>query len=254
MVEHINANVAHAVSRHAHEQGCAVVWVGAFVTALYEEEIRNECVDFILRGEWDFSVKALFDACNAKASLDRIPGLAWKSPLKTAVFNPAGVPIEDLDSLPIPAYDLLDLGKFYESVFVRFPAATMITSRGCPFNCIFCSYPQTLYGHKFRAMSPKRVLEEFTYLVKERGVREIRIDDDTFDIDRKRVIDICRAVPAATDDRRGGTLAQESRVPHGAVRRRIRERGDSEKDKEKYHQRRNSEGRRNCKEARNRCA
>ncbi|MBN1306631.1 MAG: radical SAM protein [Chitinispirillaceae bacterium] len=200
MVEHINVNVADAVSRHAHERECRVIWVGPFVTALHREEIEKECVDFILRGEWDYSVKELIDACITSAPLDRIGGLTWKSPSGAVVVNPARPPIDDLDGLPIPAYDLLDLSKFYESVFVRFPAATMITSRGCPFNCIYCSYPQTIYGHRFRAMSPPRVLAEITHLVKECGVREIRIDDDTFDIDRKRVIDICKLLRAAKLD------------------------------------------------------
>lgn len=200
MVEHINANVAETVSRHAHDRGCKVVWTGPLVTALHDEQIGKACVDFILRGEWDYSVKELFDTCNASNPLDDVGGLTWKSPAGAVIVNPARPPIDDLDGLPIPAYDLLDLSKFYESVFVRFPAATMITSRGCPFNCIYCSYPQTIYGHKFRAMSPQRVLAEIRYLVEERGVREIRIDDDTFNINRQRVIDICKLLAEAKLD------------------------------------------------------
>ncbi len=192
MVEHINAPAAWEVSRHAKDGGAAVVWVGPFVTALHDNEIKRACVDFILRKEWDYSVESLVRAIGAREDFSTIRGLTWKDSSGAVRTNPDVDPIADLDSLPIPAYDLVDLGKFYESVFVAFPAATMITSRGCPFSCIFCSYPQTIYGHKYRAMSPERVVREIEYLVGDRGVREIRIDDDTFNVDRQRAIDICK--------------------------------------------------------------
>jgi radical SAM superfamily enzyme YgiQ (UPF0313 family) len=196
MKEHINASVAEAVSLAAKTAGAIVIWVGPFVTALHESEIKKECVDYILRKEWDYSVRDLLGALRDKKPLSSIPGLTWRNESGAIAINPDPPEIEDLDALPIPAYDLLDLSKFYESVFVRFPAATMITSRGCPFLCIFCSYPQTIYSHKYRAMSPERVVREIKYLVNDLGVREIRIDDDTFDIDTGRAIAICKLLAA----------------------------------------------------------
>ena len=196
MKEHINAPVAEAVSDAARKIGAGVIWVGPFVTALHAEEIKKPCVDYIFRKEWDYAVAELMAALEKKTPLNDIPGLTWKSLSGETVINPDRPEIEDLDALPIPAYDLLDLSTFYESVFVRFPAATMITSRGCPFHCVFCSYPQTIYSHNFRAMSPDRVLREIKYLVNDRGVKEIRIDDDTFNIDAQRAIAICKLLAA----------------------------------------------------------
>jgi radical SAM superfamily enzyme YgiQ (UPF0313 family) len=196
MKEHINAAAADAVSAAAKKAGAFVIWVGPFVTALHQSEISRECVDFILRKEWDYAVLELLRALLEKAPLSGIPGLTWKNERGEATVNPNRPEIDDLDALPIPAYDLLDLSKFYESVFIAFPAATMITSRGCPFLCIYCSYPQTIYSHKYRAMSPSRVVREIKYLVNDLGVREIRIDDDTFDIDTGRVIEICKLLVA----------------------------------------------------------
>ena len=196
MKEHINAGVAEAVSASAKKAGIKVIWCGPFVTALHETEITSDYVDFILRKEWDYSVAELLEAIIARKPLADIAGLTWKDEQGKPVINRNPVEIENLDALPIPAYDLLDLSKFYESVFVRFPAATMITSRGCPYSCIYCSYPQTIYSHKYRAMSPERVLREIKYLVNDLGVKEIRIDDDTFDIENKRVIDICKLLVA----------------------------------------------------------
>jgi anaerobic magnesium-protoporphyrin IX monomethyl ester cyclase len=194
MLEHINASVTFELSRFAHENGSKVIWTGPFVTALHETEIARDFVDFILRKEWDYSVRDLLIALSKNSDLSGVKGLTWKTAEGTVRINDDPDAIIDMDSLPIPAYDLLNLSKFYESVFVKFPAATMITSRGCPFNCIFCSYPQTIYGHQHRAMSPRRVVKEIEYLVRGLGVKEIRIDDDTFDIDRQRVIDICKLV------------------------------------------------------------
>lgn len=191
MVEHITSNVAEALSEFAKSNGVAVVWVGPFVTALHHEQIQKDCVDYILRKEWDYAVLELVECLVNNIDLNIIKGLTWKNN-GTVQFNNDREQIEDLDSLPIPAYDLVDLNKFYESVFIRFPAATMITSRGCPNYCMFCSYPQTIYSRKFRAMSPQRVLKEIKYLVNKFGVKEIRIDDDTFNIDTQRAIDICK--------------------------------------------------------------
>jgi radical SAM superfamily enzyme YgiQ (UPF0313 family) len=194
MVEHINASVAWEASRHAKDSGSFVIWVGPFVTALHENEIKRACADYIIRKEWDYSVGNLLAALEKQADLSTVRGLTWKDANNAVHVNEDADMITDMDGLPIPAYDLLDLSKFYESVFVAFPAATMITSRGCPYTCMFCSYPQTIYGHKYRAMSPRRVVLEIEYLVNELGVREIRIDDDTFNIDRQRVIDICKLI------------------------------------------------------------
>jgi radical SAM superfamily enzyme YgiQ (UPF0313 family) len=196
MKEHINASVADAISEAAKKNGAKVIWTGPFVTALHETEIRKECVDFILRKEWDYSVRDLIGLLRDNKPLSDLKGLTWKNDKNDVLINPDPQEIDDLDALPIPAYDLLDLSKFYESVFIRFPAATMITSRGCPFLCIFCSYPQTIYSHKYRAMSPERVVREIKYLVNDCGVKEIRIDDDTFDINTDRAIAICKLIAA----------------------------------------------------------
>jgi len=195
MVEHINANVAEALSAHAKRHGVKIIWVGPHVTALHREEILKDCVDFILRREWDYAVCELVRTLIAhECRLEDIAGLTWKDAAGQARVNADRPFIDDLDALPIPAYDLLDLSRFYESVFVAFPAATMITSRGCPFTCMYCSYPQTIYGHRHRTMSPERVVREIEYLVRDRGVKEIRIDDDTFNIDTPRAIEICRRI------------------------------------------------------------
>jgi len=70
----------------------------------------------------------------------------------------------------------------------------MISSRGCPYRCTFCLWPDVLYGHQFRARSPQNVVAEIEQAVRRFGHDEIYFDDDTFTIDRQRVLDICRLI------------------------------------------------------------
>jgi len=192
-LEHINTIAALAVARIAKEEAdCPVVFVGPLATATAADILRRHtCCDYVLRGEWDYAISQLAEALDGGTALAEIQGLCYRQDGQSIVGGKAPL-IEDLDALPFPAYDLVDLSKFYEAVFAYFPAATAITSRGCPFHCVYCVFPNTIYSHKFRAQSPERVLAEALYLQNKFGVREIRYDDDTFEIDKQRVFDICR--------------------------------------------------------------
>lgn len=191
MAEHINWGVTAAIIRTVHHDSDArVVLVGPLATALDQEVMDRLEPDFILRREWDLSVLALARSLAAGTPLKDVPSLTFRR--DGAIHrNPDGPLVEDLDALPFPAFDLVRLERFYESVFKRFPAATTITSRGCPYRCVFCAFPETIYDHRYRAQSPERVLEEARFLYRDHGVREIRYDDDTFDVDRDRVFKIC---------------------------------------------------------------
>jgi radical SAM superfamily enzyme YgiQ (UPF0313 family) len=164
-----------------------VVFVGPFVTPLDREVMTlSPQLDFVIRGEYDY---ALADLADGK-SLKEIPGITWRDGVAIS-RGPSPNRLADLDSLPVPAYDLIDFNNYTESVFIYHPAAAMATSRGCPYKCIYCWFPQTIYSHRWVAQSPERMFEEVRYMVERFGVREIKIDDDTFEIDRQRVIDFC---------------------------------------------------------------
>lgn len=191
VAEHVNLDVTAAIIRLVHQESdAAVVLVGPLATALDADIMERLGSDFVLRREWDLAVAHLAGALDERRPLAAVAGLTWRRD-GAIVRNPDGALIENLDDLPFPAFDLVDLRRFYESVFKRFPAATTITSRGCPFHCVYCAFPETIYDHVHRAQSPERVLEEARYLRRDFGVREIRYDDDTFEIDRDRVFRIC---------------------------------------------------------------
>ncbi len=98
-------------------------------------------------------------------------------------------PVWELDTLPFPAYDMISVDKYYINSYKKRPLVSMVTSRGCPSHCIFCS--QKVTGRKWRSRSPENIVAEMEWLEKEIGVKEISIEDDNFTYDIDRVYQIC---------------------------------------------------------------
>ncbi|GJM43520.1 MAG: B12-binding domain-containing radical SAM protein [Gemmatimonadota bacterium] len=194
-VEQIKIHVDTALAEKVQELTSAKVgFVGPFVTPLGTQVVKDTpSVDFALRGEYDESLLEVVDglAAGTDAWL-QVEGISVRHPETGEVLEVGSYRhVQDLDALPFPAYDLVDFSKYHESVFRRKPAATMITSRGCPYQCIYCWFPQTIYGHKWRYQSAERVVAEMEHLHREFGVVEIRVDDDIFELNRDRVLQVC---------------------------------------------------------------
>ncbi len=115
--------------------------------------------------------------------------------------DPTPVYVEDLDRLPFPARHLFDLKRYMEGSYYfdakQFPVASIVTSRGCPYACIYCSRVSS--GRRFRARSPANVLQELEAL-KAQGFNEVQIVDDNFTEDRDRAMEICRLIQEAKLD------------------------------------------------------
>jgi len=99
--------------------------------------------------------------------------------------------IKDLDTLPFPARDLLPMDKYSLEIGDE-PATPIITSRGCPYGCVYCG--KQMYGNKWRAHSANYVVNEMKSVKKEFGIKAFYIYDDTFTLDKKRVHDICSLI------------------------------------------------------------
>jgi radical SAM superfamily enzyme YgiQ (UPF0313 family) len=190
--EQIKINVdLHVVRELKKRIKTYAVFTGPLVTALDRRFLDNfPEIDCICRGEFDYIIGEIADALAKQSPVCGISGVTVREGGTVVQSGPARH-VENLDDLPFPAYDMIDFNDYTESVFVALPTATMITSRGCPYQCIYCWFPQTIYTHKWRSQSPRRVVDEMEYLVNKFNVRELRIDDDMFEVDRKRVIDIC---------------------------------------------------------------
>lgn len=167
-----------------------VVLGGPHVDIYPLETITQPGVDYLVLGEGEKPFKNLLDKINHPKQLYQVKGIVFKDGKKVintgrAEFN------RDLDSLPFPARSLTPYQK-YSSVLSKVqPVTTMFTSRGCPYKCLFCDRPQL--GKIFRARSSKNVVDEMEECQK-MGIKEILIYDDTFTVNRKRVLDICQEI------------------------------------------------------------
>jgi hopanoid biosynthesis associated radical SAM protein HpnJ len=167
-----------------------IAFVGPHVSVLPERSLKD-CpeIDFVVRKEFDF---AAYEFANGK-SLEEILGISY---LKngSVVHNPDRPEIQDLDSLPhvtdVYRRDL-DVTR-YNVPFLLYPYVSLYTTRGCPAQCTFCLWPQTLSGHPWRKRSSDDVAREMAK-AKEfwPDVREFFFDDDTFNIQKVRTIELC---------------------------------------------------------------
>jgi len=167
-----------------------IAFVGPHVTTLPEKSLR-ECpaIDFVCRKEFDFST---VDFANGKP-LAEISGISFLKDGQV-VHNPDAPQVQDLDALPhvteIYKRDL-DVTR-YNVPFLQYPFVALYTTRGCPAQCTFCLWPQTLSGHPWRKRSTDDVASEMAR-AKELfpGVKEFFFDDDTFNIQKARTIELC---------------------------------------------------------------
>ncbi len=182
-------SVALSIARHLKQAnpGTTVIMGGAHTTLLTGETMASSPdVDIIIRGEGDETVVELLRAIEGKGSLNDVKGISYRSN-GDIIHTGDRASSVDMDKLPYPAYHLLPLRKYrpHPPHVLATPFAAMVTSRGCPYRCAYCSKP--VFGSKFRAQSPARVTDEIVYLKDRFGVKEIAFYDDSFTLDKERV-------------------------------------------------------------------
>ena len=153
-----------------------------------EETLGWNGVDIVSMGEGETVIPELMDVFPDREAMKAIPGLVFRDSQGEIVNT--GMPdfINNLDTLPFPARDMTDV-KLYSSIVSKHnPISTMITSRGCPFGCRYCDRPNM--GKRFRSHSADYVITEMQECL-ELGIGEVFIYDDTFTVNRRRVLEIC---------------------------------------------------------------
>jgi len=164
-----------------------IVAGGPHPSAVPEETLREiPELDVCIFGEGEITMHELA----AGMPFEQINGIAFRENDRIKTNAPREF-IKDLDSLPYPARDLFPLEKYrtHPPYGRENPYFSMINSRGCPFQCAYCS--KDVFRQTFRANSPKRVCDELEMLISKYGVKEIHFYDDDFTMDMKRAEEIC---------------------------------------------------------------
>jgi radical SAM superfamily enzyme YgiQ (UPF0313 family) len=161
------------------------------VTTLPELTLIETALDSIIRGEPEMTALELAENLQNKERLRYVKSLSYRGN-PTFVNNPARPYINNLDLLPFPARDLLKNDRYKMPIYNR-PYTLVITARGCPNNCSFCT-ANLYYGTKIRMRSPENVLAEVEEILKIHKIRDITFWADTFTFDRNYVLKICQGI------------------------------------------------------------
>lgn len=190
-------------SRGVHDTAAVVkaVWPnvltvvgGSHASALPEWVLEDANVDLVVRGEGELTLMEILDRSLRGEAVGDVAGTYVRRDGRI-VPNADRPFIEDVDALPPMARDLVDMATYLAEpyrnrVAMDPPRANVITSRGCPCRCVFCSI-HSIWRNSYRARSPMQVVDEIEGLVKDHGVREIAFQDDNLTLNPKRMITIC---------------------------------------------------------------
>ncbi len=163
-----------------------IVLGGPHITMMTKQVMEENDVNFAVRYEGEETIVELARELEQKKDFSKIKGLAYKDKDRVIInqdreFN------KNLDGIPMPARHLLKINE-YVSYMENEKSTTILTSRGCPYACVYCCKTE---GRMWRAMSAKRVVDEMEEIYKQYNIKVIYIEDDLFTLDKKRVIEIC---------------------------------------------------------------
>ncbi len=185
-------NEAQAIARLVKRVSPEIVTVmgGANPSVLPEKVMENDCVDFVVIGEGEKTMVELVARLNKQEALVDQPAIGFRLSNNAIQINRQMNYTENIDDIPFPAHHLFDIENYFGAMAVHGRRETerfmpVITSRGCPMKCTFCT-AHNVWGKKYRARSPERVVAELKLLKEKYGVREIIFEDDNITLDKAR--------------------------------------------------------------------
>lgn len=171
---------------------------GPHASALPEETLKDLNLDFIVKGEGEYIMKEICERLGQNKSLEGVKGVYYKKNDQIIFYGPAPV-IYNMDALPIPKRELLPDSLWYLTPpgFIRgsfnWGIATIMSGRGCPFNCIFCA-SQNVFGRGVRRRSVPNVMKEIRYLKEKYNIKGLFFLDDTFTVNDGWLKEFCLAL------------------------------------------------------------
>ncbi len=175
-----------------------IVLGGVHPSLFPEQTCRSEIADIVVIGEGEYTLLELADAFKEGKSIKSIHGIAYQENGSTKITHPR-VAAGSMDDLPIPRYDILDVGQYLDkNINVTGPrllkkSMLVYAGLGCPFSCAFCvntAFTKTLHRDKYRQKSAERVLEEVRHLVKNYQVSNIHFQDELFFAKKSRIVEV----------------------------------------------------------------
>jgi radical SAM superfamily enzyme YgiQ (UPF0313 family) len=174
---------AFEIIRMGKAAGCTVIVNSSDSTDHYAEYL-SQGADFVILGEGEAALRELVLTIEGHQALEvgysQILGIAYKSPNQQITQTPPRPVLHDLDALPDPAWDLVDI-EAYRQIWLHrhgYFALNLATTRGCPYKCNWCAKP--IYGNRYNSRSPERVAAEIEMLIERYGVRHFWMADDIF--------------------------------------------------------------------------
>lgn len=193
------AGCMHEVAREMKRRrpAATVVCGGPHPSVADEDVLLDPAVDFVVRGEGEFTFVELLDGLKeGREDWTGCAGLSWRRADGTVAREPDRPPPAELDGMPFPAWDLVDHAKYHTVprggvIYAHREFATMFSSRACPWRCTYC---HNSYGKAFRERSAENVLAEIELLVTRHGVKEIVFMDDIFNFRPARAKAIAQGI------------------------------------------------------------
>jgi len=170
---------------------CKVVVGGMHATVAVEQVLETESIDYVIMGEAEIPMSELLMKLHKKETdFDKVRALSYRGRISTE-----RVLIDDLNALPLPAYEMLPMDNYFnltkrDSLTTEKRAVSVITSRGCPMQCTFCSSFQ-LWHNKWRPRSVAHIMAELDFLKRMYDVKEISFEDDNLSLDPARLNQLC---------------------------------------------------------------
>jgi anaerobic magnesium-protoporphyrin IX monomethyl ester cyclase len=181
------------IARTAQREGCTVIMGGPHPCFVDEEVLNTNQVDFVVRGEGEITLhELLVELQKERGEFSRVKGISFCRN-GHIMRTPQREFIEDLDHLPLPARHLIDMDNYRKTKFGNRDITPMITSRGCPSNCSFCS-SSTFFGRKWRSRSVPSILQEIEELYYRYHFNAIAFVDDNFTLSPKRVMELSEGI------------------------------------------------------------
>jgi anaerobic magnesium-protoporphyrin IX monomethyl ester cyclase len=171
-------DAAFVMAEESRKHGCTVIICSSDATDHYEKYFQHH-VDYVIRGEGEETLKQLIGTLEKDGDVSAVQGLAFQKNGAT-ILTPARPVLRDLDALPMPAWDLVDM-EAYRTLWLKhhgYFSLNLATTRGCPFKCNWCAKP--IYGNRYTSRSPQHVVDEIAFLLEHHRPDHFWMSDDIF--------------------------------------------------------------------------